>query len=167
MARSQAVKKAEERNLQEHVARTERTEVVPEVTDEMGVISEHTKVIGNIVTKGHIGIAGVVEGNIEAKGTVIVKGTVKGDIICQNLMIEKGKVISNIVCEGQVVMKEGTSLTGQIECKDAAIGGNMTGEIHCQNQAGFSYGAVVNADVTAKKLVVEPGAKLNGQISMK
>lgn len=167
MAREQAVKLAEETNRQEHVSRSERTEVVPEVIDEMGVISEHTKVVGNIVTKGHIGIAGIVEGNVDAKGTVIIKGTVKGNITCQNLMIEKGKVVSDIVCDGQIAIKDGSIVTGHIQCKDITVGGTINGEILCQNQAGFSYGAVANADITAKKLVVEPGVKINGQLRMK
>lgn len=165
MSREQAVKKQEE--VQVHVEQRQRREIVPEVVEEMGVISENTKVVGNIVTKGHVGIAGIVEGNVDAKGTVIIKGVVKGDIRCQNLMIEKGKVLSTIICEGSVAIKEGAVLTGSITCKDVSIGGTVNGRIECTGQAGFTYSAVVNADIVAKKLGVEPGAKLNGKLEMR
>lgn len=165
MAREQVARKQEE--VQVHVEQRHRREVVPEVIEEMGVISENTKVIGDIVTKGHVGIAGIVEGNVDAKGTVIIKGVVKGDIRCQNLMIEKGKVLSTIICEGSVAINDGAVITGSITCKDISVGGTVNGRIECAGQAGFTYSAVVNADVVTKKLGVEPGAKLNGKLEMR
>lgn len=163
MSKEQALK-IQQGNVEERVERKPRREVVPEVLDELGVISENTKILGNIITKGHIGIAGVVQGNIEAKGNVIIKGVVKGDIVCQNLMIEKGKVLSNIVCDGKAIIKEGAVLTGNIKCKELSIGGTVNGTIECSGQTGILYSAVVNADIKTKKLGVEPSAKLCGRI---
>ena len=73
-----------------------RTEIVNGVIDEMGVIAENTRVVGDITTKGHLAVAGTVEGNISAKGNVVITGVVKGNITCDNLMMEHSMLTTEI-----------------------------------------------------------------------
>ena len=144
----------------------ENTEIVNSVVDEMGIIAENTRVVGDISTRGHLAVAGTVEGNISAKGNVIITGVVKGNISCDNLMMEHSMLTTEIRATGHVAVKEGVTINGKIYCNDISIMGTVNGDIEAAGKLALSGMAVVNGNIKAASLGVEFGAKLNGNIAI-
>ena len=144
----------------------ENTEIVNSVVDEMGVIAENTRVVGDISTRGHLAVAGTVEGNISAKGNVIITGVVKGNISCDNLMMEHSMLTTEIRATGHVAVKEGVTINGKIYCNDISVMGTVNGDIEAAGKLALSGMAVVNGNIKAASLGVEFGAKLNGSIAI-
>lgn len=150
----------------EAVNSAERTEIVNSVADEMGIIAENTRVIGDVTTRGHLAIAGTIEGNISAKGNVIITGVVKGNITCDNLMMERSQATTEIRATGHVAVKEGVTINGDIYCKDITIMGTVNGNINASGSVALSSIAIVNGNIRAASFGVEFGAKLVGSIAV-
>lgn len=144
---------------------SEHTEIMRDIADELGVISEDTRVDGDITTKGHLVIDGNVEGNVSAKGNIIVRGNVRGKIVCDNLILDKCTLLTEIEATGQVSIKEG-NVTGKITCRDISINGTVTGDINASETLALSSIAVVNGDIKAAKIGMDFGAIINGNVSM-
>lgn len=153
-------------SVSEEVRETsEKTEIMREVVDELGVISEDTRIEGDIETKGHLVIDGNVEGNVSAKGNIIVRGNVRGKIVCDNLVLEQCTLVTEIEASGQVSIKEG-NITGRITCRDLSVNGTVNGDITARDTLALSGIAVVNGDIRAARIGMEFGAVVNGQVSM-
>jgi len=144
-----------------------QTGIVSDHTDEMGTIAAHTKVTGNITTKGHLAVIGTVIGDITAKGNVMISGTVKGKITCANLMLEGCNVQSEINASECVMIKDGVVLNGKVSCKDITVMSNVNGDITASGKVGLSKGASVKGNITAAAIGVEVGAKIEGSLSIK
>ena len=150
----------------EHVeVKVEPKEIVQEVVDELGIISEDTRIEGDITTKGHLAIDGYVEGNVKAKGNIIVRGMIKGTIACDNLILENCNLVTEINATGQVSVKGGT-ISGKIKCKDISVNGTVNADIDASESIALSSVAVVNGNIKAGRIGMEFGAILNGSISM-
>lgn len=85
------------------------------VNQSINIISEGTKIKGDIVANGDIRIDGELLGNISAKGLLVIgsKGRIEGQIICNNIEISgyiKGKVTASQLLN----MKSTSQITGDI-----------------------------------------------------
>jgi cytoskeletal protein CcmA (bactofilin family) len=81
----------------------------------INIISEGTKIKGDIVANGDIRIDGELLGNISAKGRLVIgpKGKIEGQIICNNIEISgciKGKVTASEL----LTMKSTSQIIGDI-----------------------------------------------------
>ena len=141
--------------------------IVPNVLEETAIIAEDTRVVGNIRTKGHIAIAGTLEGDVVAAGNVVVSGSVRGNIEAGNVIVEAGQLIANIKPKGQVIIKDGVVLNGDIDAKELSLMGIVNGDIVCEGSVGLLSTARLNGDITCGYLGIEIGAKFNGNVEMK
>lgn len=97
-----------------------------------------------------IGLKAVIDGNLTGGGNYKIDGKINGDIeISGDLIIDKRSVIN-----------------GSIKCHNLICGGTVNGNISAVNIT-YRATAVVNGDSTSKNLVVEEGAKIIGNCSMK
>lgn len=140
--------------------------IVNETVDELGVISEDTRIVGNIVTRGHLAVAGTIEGDIEANGNVIITGIVKGNIKCDNLILDGCNLTTIIKAAGDVEIKEGSSVKGEVHCRNLNVRGHVDGLVRATEKTCIYKGAYIVGDVEANELGIEFGAKLVGRISM-
>jgi cytoskeletal protein CcmA (bactofilin family) len=81
----------------------------------INIISEGTKIKGDIIANGDIRIDGELMGNISAKGRLVIgpKGKIEGQIICNNIEISgciKGKVTASELLN----MKSTSQIMGDI-----------------------------------------------------
>src|SRR5690554_2861979 len=67
----------------------------PEVVNT--IITEGTRVLGNLTSDSDIEIAGVIEGDITSDNKVVVSGKVYGDIQCSNAEICGAHVEGNVM----------------------------------------------------------------------
>ena len=143
----------------------QKTEIVNEVVDELGIISEGTRVEGDIESKGHLAIAGTVDGKVSAKGNVIVTGIVRGRIKCRDLVLDECNLNAEVQATGNVTIKSGT-VNGDITCNDLNIKGKVNGNINATGTVALASDATVVGDIKAARMGMEIGAVLDGRISI-
>jgi cytoskeletal protein CcmA (bactofilin family) len=81
----------------------------------INLISNGTKIVGDISTEGDIRIDGDLKGNIRAKGRLVVgaSGKIEGDITCRNIEIS-GEVKGKIAVAELLAMRATSKIQGEI-----------------------------------------------------
>ena len=79
------------------------------------IISEGTKIIGDLKSNGDIRVDGTIEGNIIASGKLLIgtAGMVKGNIDCNRSEIS-GTVTGKIIVKELLSLKETAKISGEI-----------------------------------------------------
>lgn len=90
-------------------------------------------------------------GDIESEGSFRIEGTLKG----------------NLKTSGKVVLSESGKIIGDLECAEADIEGTLEGGIIVKEILNLKSSCDIKGDVITGKLLVEPGANLNGTCTMK
>jgi cytoskeletal protein CcmA (bactofilin family) len=99
-----------------------------------------------------IGPGMTVEGDLVTDGTVRIEGSIRGTV-------RAGKAVV-LGQEGEVV--------GDIVTQDAVIGGRVTGTVVAESRLELQSTSVVGGEIRARAehLVLQEGARFNGQIQM-
>lgn len=135
----------------------------PNYKDEIAVITPTTKIEGNIQTEGHLVMSGKITGNITSKGNLILNGSANGEISCESVVLDSCNTSSNIKANMNVIVKEGTTVTGDITCKGITVMGSVIGNIKADT-VFLKKTSTVKGDVSAKQFMMESGAKLRGKV---
>lgn len=93
----------------------------------------------------------VITGEITAKGGFRVEGTIKG----------------NVTTAGKVVISKGGLIDGTLTCQNADFEGKFTGKLVVHETLTLRSPAIIEGEVSAGKLAVEPGATFNASCEMK
>lgn len=100
--------------------------------------------------------------------TIIAAGTiVTGDITTEGVVKVEGQVTGNIQARQQVLVARGGVVEGNIETGQAIIGGAVNGDVAARDRVEIQGSAVVAGDLTAQRLVVLEGGRLNGALQMR
>jgi cytoskeletal protein CcmA (bactofilin family) len=91
-----------------------------------------------------------IEGKITSDGNIRVDGDIKGDIISQN----------------NVTVGESGQVSGQINANVITIGGKVIGTVTAKEKLALESNANLKGDILTKILVVEAGAKFEGNSKM-
>jgi len=104
-------------------------------------ISEGTKIVGDIISKGGFRIEGNVEGNITTDGRVVVgrTGSIKGILVCDNADFE-GKF------SGKMTIKDTLSLKASAHIEGEVVIGKLSVE------PGASFNATCNMTGSVKSI---------------
>jgi cytoskeletal protein CcmA (bactofilin family) len=97
-----------------------------------------------------IAIGLTVRGDLDSNGTVKVEGTVDG----------------HVSTRAQILVAKGGEVHGDVDAREAIIGGTVTGAIRALERVEIQTGAVVAGDVTTRRILVAEGGTLNGQVRM-
>jgi cytoskeletal protein CcmA (bactofilin family) len=95
-----------------------------------------------------IGSGMKITGHVETDGAVRIDGTIKGDV-------RAGKA---------VVIGKGGHVEGSIFTQDAVLSGRVSGSIVAESRLEVQATAVIMGDIQARRMVLEEGAGLQGQI---
>lgn len=81
----------------------------------INIISEGTKIKGDVIANGDIRIDGELLGNISAKSKLVIgpKGRIEGQVICSNIEIS-GYVKGKVTATDLINMKSTSQITGDI-----------------------------------------------------
>ena len=156
-------KAGENMQKEQEVKVVEQKPAVPNYKDEIAVVSPSTTIEGNITTEGNLVMSGKIVGNIKSKGNLILNGSSNGDISCESVVLDACDTTSNVTASMNVIIKEGTKITGNIKCKSITIVGTVKGNINADT-VFLKKTAVVSGDITAKQFMMEAGAKLKGKV---
>ncbi|GAB4092432.1 bactofilin family protein [Flaviaesturariibacter terrae] len=101
------------------------------------------------------------------KATLISAGTeLRGDLHSDHDLRIDGRVDGNVTSSARIVVGPQGTVNGDIESQQADITGRVTGDIRVQELVQLRGDCVVEGNIAAGKLQVEPTATFNGQCQM-
>jgi cytoskeletal protein CcmA (bactofilin family) len=99
--------------------------------------------------------------------SLIGAGTsMKGDITSSGDLRIDGNLVGNIHCSAKVVIGANGVVQGDINGQTADIMGKVTGTIKVKDLLYLKGGSVLNGNIQAAKLQVDPSATFNGECHM-
>ncbi len=87
---------------------------------------------------------------------------VYNDIVALNDVCVTQSVTGNIYCTKNITVCKDARVIGNIYCRQGVVEGNVTGNIAAFEMLEVKANAVLNGDISARKLNVSPAAVLNG-----
>jgi cytoskeletal protein CcmA (bactofilin family) len=103
----------------------------------------------------------------ESSASLIGAGTsLKGDITSSGDIRIDGTLAGNIHCAAKVIIGANGVVEGDISGQQADILGKVTGTIKVKDLLQLKGGSVVNGNLSAAKLQIEPAATFNGECHM-
>ena len=135
---------------------------------EYTVIACSTLVESNIKCGGSIKVEGTVKGRLTVSGSCDVCGCVEGDIEANDVTLQAGaKVTGNILCKSDFSSATGSSVTGNVDGKNAVINSTVNGNVTVISDLKLTSSAVISGDITSANISVASGAVLNGRVNIK
>src|SRR5688572_28030654 len=96
--------------------------------------------------------------------SIIASGTtLKGDITSNGDIRIDGTLLGNMQCSAKVIIGANGVVEGDISGQHADIMGKVTGTIKVKELLQLKGGSVVNGNLYASKLQIEPSANFNDQ----
>lgn len=97
--------------------------------------------------------------NRVSSGTVVL-----GDIISETDLRIDGKVSGNVSSQAKVIIGTNGDVTGNLECREAAIEGKIKGNINVDGLLRINSTSRVDGDIHYKKIIIEEGAVIIGEL---
>ena len=97
-----------------------------------------------------IGTGTVITGDVNSNGDIRVDGSLNG----------------NLKTAGKVVIGETGKVSGEIDCKNSEVLGEVHGKIKVTELLSLKTTAKIFGDIFTKKLAIEPGSKFTGNCNM-
>lgn len=97
-----------------------------------------------------IGPSVIVKGNFNSSGNIIIEGVLHG----------------GVKTAGNVFVGDHANITADIEAKSARVGGEVKGNFKIESLLEITASAKITGDLECVSLSIEPGAILNGKITM-
>lgn len=91
-----------------------------------------------------------------------VEGTIRTD---HDLRVE-GSVSGTVQCDGVLFVAEGAIVDAEIDANTIIVAGEMSGTVRCRGRLEIQSSGVVRGDVRTGALVIQEGARYEGQIAM-
>lgn len=90
-----------------------------------------------------------IEGTIKANSDIRIDGAIKGKLFC----------------DAKVIIGPTGKIDGEIRCQNAVIEGSFTGTLNVKETLNLRETAKVQGDTTYDKIIIQPGAVIDGTIS--
>lgn len=92
--------------------------------------------------------------------------TVKGDVITQGDIRIDGRVEGSLVSESKLVVGNTGVIVGDVKCATANVSGLLEGVVAVSEMLKVQATGKLSGEITYGKLSVEPGAELEGKLSI-
>jgi cytoskeletal protein CcmA (bactofilin family) len=92
---------------------------------------------------------------------------IKGEVVSKADFRIDGKLEGSVETTGKIVIGSTGVILGKVVCTNADIEGRFNGELVVTELLTLKSSAIIEGDVTVKKLSIEPGATFNATCSMK
>ena len=102
------------------------------------------------------GLTAFIDQGSEFEGKLSFRDTVRID----------GKFCGEITSENTLIVGESGEIEADIYSKTVSISGTVSGNVIAENKVVLHKTALVKGNIEAPSLVIEEGAKLNGQVTM-
>ncbi len=93
-----------------------------DTSSQQNVITQGTKIVGDIESKGPFRIDGTIQGNIKTDGKVVVgkSGNIKGTLQAVNVDIE-GQFSGKLILKGTLSLKSSARIEGEVQVNKLAV----------------------------------------------
>jgi len=91
---------------------------------------------------------------------------IKGDVKVAGSLLIYGKVFGNIVSTGTVRTAKGSVVKGNIKAKDAAISGEVEGDLVVKSKVTLGDTSLLTGNLKSAILTIEEGATFEGVCNM-
>lgn len=91
---------------------------------------------------------------------------VKGDFHTKGSMQIEGQLEGTLKIGNDLIVGEGAKIIANAHANRMMISGEINGNINAKESLEITETAVINGDIEAKVLSVDPGAQINGKIKM-
>ncbi len=132
------------------------------LTDEVTVITEGTRITGNIESSGNLVIEGTINGDVQCNGKLTVSGHVKGNINVNEFFADASKIEGEINATGAVKVGMGAVIIGNISSTQAVVAGAIKGDVDVQGPVVVDNGAVIVGNIKSKSVQINTGAVIEG-----
>lgn len=103
-----------------------------ETTSGQNIISEGTKIVGDLNSKGDFRIDGTIEGNVKTSGKIVVgkSGMIKGSLQGTDAYFE-GKFSGKLALSGTLTLKSSAHIEGEVVSGKLAVEPGATFNVTC------------------------------------
>uniref|UniRef100_UPI0040576B83 polymer-forming cytoskeletal protein n=1 Tax=Agathobacter sp. TaxID=2021311 RepID=UPI0040576B83 len=150
----------EEKSTDEMLVRGSLSE--PVILNETSVITESTKLTGNLVSAGSFEIHGTINGNVSCNGKLVVTGTIVGNSNASEIFADEAKIEGEIESSGTVKIGAGSVILGNIHASSAVIAGAIKGDIDVQGPVIVDTSAVIMGNIKSRSVQINNGAVIQG-----
>lgn len=140
----------------------EKTLTTDEISDEVAVITEGTKIKGNMESNGSLDIRGKIEGNVSCNGKLVVTGIINGNSTSSEFFADSAKIEGEVVSSGTVKIGLGSVIIGNITATSAVIAGAIKGDIDVQGPVVVDTSAVIMGNIKSRSVQINNGAVIEG-----
>ena len=106
-------------------------------------------------------------GGAEGALSIIATGmTVTGDIDSNGVVKVEGRVEGNVRSARQVLVGRQGVVRGDIDTREAVIGGTVEGTITATERVEIQATAAMQGDVVTRSITIAEGGKINGSVKM-
>jgi cytoskeletal protein CcmA (bactofilin family) len=103
----------------------------------------------------------------EAGLSIIAAGMeVVGDIVAEGIVKVEGAIRGNLRVGRQVLVAKGGLVEGDIQTREAIVGGEVRGGITATQRIEIQPASVVHGDLSTPMLLVQEGGEVNGVLRM-
>jgi cytoskeletal protein CcmA (bactofilin family) len=102
----------------------------------------------------------------QASNRILMGTSIEGDLLSDGDVRIDGKVKGTVKISGKLVVGEHGVVEGEVECKNAAIAGTVEGAFKIAQTLSIAQSGKISGQIHTEKLSVEPGAELNGTVTM-
>lgn len=92
---------------------------------------------------------------------------VHGDLESGGVIKVEGRVVGGVRAAQQVLVAQGASIQGDVEAREAVIGGTIHGSIQASERVEVQPHAVVEGNITTRNLLIQEGGRVNGVVTMR
>ena len=104
--------------------------------------------------------------NVNEVSRISSGSVVKGEINSPNDIRVDGSFEGKIISKGRVVVGENAIISGDIICENVDLWGKMTGNLFVRDTLALKEGCSVKGNLNIKRLIVELGARFDGNCKM-
>jgi cytoskeletal protein CcmA (bactofilin family) len=88
-----------------------------------------------------------------------------GDLTTESSLRLEGQVIGNIKCTGKFVLGSTGKLIGDLIADESEIEGVIEGDVTISGLLTLKKTAIIKGSITTKRIVIEDGAQIGGNIA--
>lgn len=100
----------------------------------------------------------------ERLNRLVAGAKLTGDLTTDSSLRIDGEIVGNVQCDSRFVLGEEGSIKGDINAMEVELNGVVEGQIHAENLLMLHKTAVVKGNVRTRRLIIEDGAQIDGNI---
>lgn len=144
----------------------EHTQQVENEEKNITIICQDVHLLGNLTSKDDLQMSGTIQGDIVSTKHIHVDGNVNGNLSCHSLELHNARIKGDIVCTSDAIIREGTSIMGNVTADNLTIGGYVEGNLMIKGALHLLKSASIQGTIEASSLESDKGAILKGQCTI-